>query len=1083
MSNYTISGGDCIIRNYEKMPAFSSFLPGLTGEDGIPMWVFYTNRGQAIGSFGINSKNNAITEFFSANAEYENVELKGFRTFIRVNGKLYEPFRYDGRALRYMTVRKNSLRIAELSPEYGIKISVDYFVLPHDCVGALVRRVSVENTSDTAVHIELLDGAAKIIPYGISNGQFKDMSNLFRSWTGVSNLENNAPFFALRASTDDSSEVEEIKGGYFYASAMNGRLMPVIVDPVEVFGYDNSLCIPRGFASKSFPELAVSKTIYNEVPCAFTPVRLELKAGGSASWDSYIGFAASADILNAKCGEFTAADYAAKKYEMAEQLADTLTGDVATHTADPVFDAYIAQSYMDNFLRGGYPVTVEASADPRVLYLYSRKHGDPERDYNWFTIDAEYYSQGNGNFRDVCQNRRNDVFFRPELGDYNIRYFFSLMQTDGYNPLEIRPATFTLRKGCESAASNILRASLSGSGAEKGIGEILAILGGSFRPGEIFRKINMLGLRLLTPPDRLAIPLLELCDENIEAGASEGYWSDHWDYLMDLVDSYLTVWPDRLGELLYGREDYRYYDSDAEVLPRSMTYVKDSKGIWQYGSMAADPEKRQRPGFVPGASNWKKDRGGAYVEVSLAVKLLTLALNKFSTLDSYGMGIEMEGGRPGWNDAMNGLPALFGSGMPETFELVRLLEFLKKATEGEFEARTLKVPAEIAELFGEVCRLLKKYPLPDEFRSAAASNRGTRDFEYWEAMSSLREVYRERTRGDLEGEYKELSAEEVNRFAVSAIRRLEAGISKARAVCGGRVPTYFTFDAVSSEQLTDENGAPLCDGNGRSRVRVTGFAVNVLPMFLEGPARLLNSIEMDTAEAARIHSQVLESGLYDRKLCMFRTSESLEELGMKYGRIRAFTPGWLERESIFLHMEYKYLVALQRRGLYREFFECARTCFVPFMDPEQYGRSTLENSSFIASSANPDGRVHGRGFVARLSGSTTEVLTMWIRMFLGNKGFSVDENGELSLSFEPKLPGEFFDDNGEAAWNFMGRCTVTYINPARRDTFGAAAARTVSLELADADGVRTYVPGMTLKGELAQKLRAGDFVSVKAILG
>ena len=31
---------------------------------------------------------------------------------------------------------------------------------------------------------------------------------------------------------------------------------------------------------------------------------------------------------------------------------------------------------------------------------------------------------------------------------------------------------------------------------------------------------------------------------------------------------------------------------------------------------------------------------------------------KFSTLDPYGMGVEMEGGKPGWNDAMNGLPGI-----------------------------------------------------------------------------------------------------------------------------------------------------------------------------------------------------------------------------------------------------------------------------------------------------------------------------------------------------------------------------------------------------------------------------------------
>lgn len=56
---------------------------------------------------------------------------------------------------------------------------------------------------------------------------------------------------------------------------------------------------------------------------------------------------------------------------------------------------------------------------------------------------------------------------------------------------------------------------------------------------------------------------------------------------------------------------------------------------------------------------------------------VSLAVIKFATLDPLGMGVEMDGGKPGWNDAMNGLPGLLGSGTPETFELLRLLRFLR----------------------------------------------------------------------------------------------------------------------------------------------------------------------------------------------------------------------------------------------------------------------------------------------------------------------------------------------------------------------------------------------------------------------
>ena len=44
-----------------------------------------------------------------------------------------------------------------------------------------------------------------------------------------------------------------------------------------------------------------------------------------------------------------------------------------------------------------------------------------------------------------------------------------------------------------------------------------------------------------------------------------------------------------------------------------------------------------------------------------------LATLKFATMDMNGLGVEMEGGKPGWNDAMNGLPAMIGSGMSGTY--------------------------------------------------------------------------------------------------------------------------------------------------------------------------------------------------------------------------------------------------------------------------------------------------------------------------------------------------------------------------------------------------------------------------------
>ncbi len=39
-------------------------------------------------------------------------------------------------------------------------------------------------------------------------------------------------------------------------------------------------------------------------------------------------------------------------------------------------------------------------------------------------------------------------------------------------------------------------------------------------------------------------------EQHIEATFGEGYWIDHWTYNLDLIDTYLAVYPDRKHALL-----------------------------------------------------------------------------------------------------------------------------------------------------------------------------------------------------------------------------------------------------------------------------------------------------------------------------------------------------------------------------------------------------------------------------------------------------------------------------------------------------------------------------------------------------
>ena len=205
---------------------------------------------------------------------------------------------------------------------------------------------------------------------------------------------------------------------------------------------------------------------------------------------------------------------------------------------------------------------------------------------------------------------------------------------------------------------------------------------------------------------------------------------------------------------------------------------------------------------------------------------------------------------------------------------------------------------------------------------------------------------------------------------------------------------------------------------------------------------------------------------------MYRVNASLGDLSHEIGRARAFTPGWLENESIWLHMEYKYLLALLRAGLYDEFYALFQRQLVPFLDPAVYGRSPLENSSFIASSAHPDASLHGAGFVARLTGATAEFLSMWNIMLEGSQPFTCP-GGHLTLELRPILPGWLFPEDGALSFRFLGACTVTYHNPQRHATYGPQAAQPQHSRLEYTDGRTFELPGAEIPSPHAGALRRG----------
>lgn len=1040
-----------VMKDYHLKRPFSGFLPGVAGTTGIPIWCFYVNRGQGVSGFGIKDKNDPIMEFFPANQAYQYVNTYGFRTFIKSEDRVIEPFtRTPDSNSRTMYISKDSFSIEEDMENEDLKIAVTYSSLNQLPVGGLIRRVVIKNTGSKIKKLEIIDGMPALIPHGITNSSYKEMSNLGRSWMQVSHTDEKLPFFNLRAGTSDEAEISISPSGYFYLneSLMNSDTA-VFYDAAILFSYRSDLGEAINFKQMNLQELSQLKQIpENKVPCAFQGVTASIEPSDELIIDSVVGYAKNYEKVQLLTAGIDFRGFISSQLAQEKEIIENLTQDILTQTSNRSFNAYIAQSYLDNILRGGKPYIIGEKQS--VCHLYSRKHGDQEREYNFFSIEPMYYSQGNGNFRDVNQNRRHDVSFEPKVKDFNIWMFYSLIQSDGYNPLSINGIKYCVLPENVDTVKNTISSILEL--APKQVETIGSLIIKPFTPGGLLEKLDAEFMDKMQIETLVSI-LLDASEAEIDATFGEGFWTDHFTYNLDLVEDYLSIYPENLKSLILERSDYKIYNSPEFVLPRDQRIGLTKDGmVRQFGSL------KKKEGF---SGQWMKDEEGNITKTNLLNKMLILVTTKFLNLDPSNLGIEMEANKPGWNDAMNGLPGLFGSGMSETIELSRHIDFLLKTLDSFDDVKNYDILSVLYEVIQEIKSNVGNMTV-DIIRN---ENMLQNSLESWNVRNTIKERYREKTKMNFPGDTKPISKSELTEILISMNMILEKGMETALQIGEGIMPTYL-IHSVEAYELNDYKTQ-----YGLESVAPLQFKCRTLPNFLEAPARFIKGQSKEVART--MYDHVKNSPIYDQELKMYKTSESMEMEGYEIGRIRAFTPGWLERESIFMHMTYKYILGLAKAQLWDLFYEELPTNMISYLSKEVYGRPTTENSSFIASSVNPDPSVRGQGFVARLSGSTAELMSIWKMMMVGKKWFSM-EGDTLNFCFEPNLSYDFFDQNGECSFMLLSKTWVTYINKSGLNTFGPDRATVREIVV---DGVSFSSDHIT--GESAIRLREGKIDQIK----
>jgi hypothetical protein len=242
----------------------------------------------------------------------------------------------------------------------------------------------------------------------------------------------------------------------------------------------------------------------------------------------------------------------------------------------------------------------EATGSPDLLRLcsaylpltFSRRHGDPSRPWNRFTInvkkpDGSQRLDFEGNWRDIFQNWEALAWAYPEFVESMLGTFLNATTVDGYNPYRIT------RHGVD----------------------------------------------------------WELPDPH-NPWANIGYWSDHQlIYLQKLLEISASVHPGRLQQML-ARPAYSYANVPYRLKPYE-SLLQDPYNTIEFSWELQRQIEQQEPLLGADARLVPQPDGGVW-HANLAEKLLTLILAKLANFVPEG-GIWMNTQRPEWNDANNAL--------------------------------------------------------------------------------------------------------------------------------------------------------------------------------------------------------------------------------------------------------------------------------------------------------------------------------------------------------------------------------------------------------------------------------------------
>ncbi|MDP5168853.1 MAG: hypothetical protein NWR72_01300 [Bacteroidia bacterium] len=658
------------ISNYDQMPPF--FMSIVSPSDH---WMFISSNGGL--TAGRKNAEYALFPYATDDKITDSADITGSKTMMLVHQDdqklLWEPFSnsftgaYQIERNIYKNKLGNTLLFEEINHDLGIQFR---YAWQFSEQFGFVKTATLSNLGSISRQIDLLDGIQNILPYGVGSNLQNIRSNLVDAYkkseldeeTGLGMymlsaiiVDKAEPSEALRASTVwqagiesptillSSTQIPAFRSGQRLSAETDVRARRgayFINSQLELAPAQTQEWVIVAEISRDASDVAGLRAFLSAGKATIlSALRQDLVTGGhkltelvgmadglQLSQDTLTEWRHFSNVLfNIMRGGIFEEQYQVQAEDFRKFLLQA-NRPLASKYAALLQDLPAEASYQDlmaklstvgdmDLLRLGYEY---------LPLTFSRRHGDPSRPWNRFSIELKNEDGGKnrnfeGNWRDIFQNWEALAMSFPGFVESMIAKFVNASTIDGYNPYRITR--------------------------------------------------NGIDWEVVEPHDPWSFI---------------GYWGDHQIiYLLKLLELSAQYHPEALGELLskqafvYANVPYRIKGYDDIVKDPSSTVDYDNK-------LESVIDQRVSATGSDGKLVW--DGQGGMLRVNLVEKLLVTLLAKLSNFIPEA-GIWLNTQRPEWNDANNALVGN-GVSMVTLYYMRRYLSFfsqLMSGQEGAFE--------------------------------------------------------------------------------------------------------------------------------------------------------------------------------------------------------------------------------------------------------------------------------------------------------------------------------------------------------------------------------------------------------------